>query len=431
LDGHEVELLAIGAGPANLALAVTLEEIAPEELSARTLIIEQHGDVTWQRGMLLPWTLCQVSFLKDLVTRRNPRSRFSFVNYLHSTDRLDAFINLGSVLPYRTEISDYLRWVAHGLQAVRIEYGRRCVAIEPVAGEGGETVQWLVRLADGGEILCRGLVIGAGRDAYIPDVFAAVPRERLIHSTEYLLRIDELDATAAHRVVVVGGAQSAAEMLWATHQRLPRATCTMVMRSIGLNGYESSKFTNELFYPSFVDEFHGARPEARAQLLREMHRTNYSGLAPDLLDSLYRQMYLEGLTGTPRLRMVTMSEIVKAELVDGEIALTIVDRKSARSTVLHCDIVMLGTGFVREMPRMVRELAAAAGVDDITVNRSYRMALPPSFLATCHLQGVNESTHGIADSLLSVLASRSEEIVSDLLNLRQTARPLAGLPAGG
>jgi L-ornithine N5-oxygenase len=77
----------------------------------------------------------------------------------------------------------------------------------------------------------------------------------------------------------------------------------------------------------------------------------------------------------------------------------------------------------------VRNLAARAGLDAITVNRSYRLNLPPHFAATCHLQGVNEATHGIADSLLSVLASRSEEIVSDLLGVRQAARLLASLPA--
>jgi L-ornithine N5-oxygenase len=127
--------------------------------------------------------------------------------------------------------------------------------------------------------------------------------------------------------------------------------------------------------------------------------------------------------------MITMSEIVNAEVVGDEVALTIVDRKSGRPAVLRCDVVMLGTGFVRDMPRIVYDLAAAAGVDDVTVTRSYRLNLPPRFVATCHLQGVNEATHGIADSLLSVLASRSEEIVSDLLSARQAERLLASLPA--
>lgn len=429
MDRQEVELLAIGAGPANLALGVAIEELASEELSDRALIVEQHDDIVWQRGMLLPWTLSQVSFLKDLVTRRNPRSRYSFVNYLHSIGRLDAFINLGSFLPYRTEISDYLRWVAQSLRAVRIEYGRRCVSLEPGSASGGEVTEWVVRLADGGEIVCHNLIIGAGRDAYVPALFGSIPRERLIHSTEFSFRVSELVPDAPHRIVVIGGAQSAAEMLWATHQRFPRATCTMVMRSIGLNCYETSKFTNELFYPSFVDEFHAALPDAREQLLREMHRTNYSGLAPDMLDTLYRQIYLERLAGTQRLSMITMSEIADARMADGDVVLTIVDRRTGMSTQLRCDVVMLGTGFVKDMPRLVRDLAAKVGLDTVTVTRSYRMKLPSNYTATCHLQGVNEATHGIADSLLSVLAIRSEEIVADLLEHRRASRLLASVPS--
>src|SRR4051794_8486511 len=78
LEYPEVELLAIGAGPSNLALAVAIEEMAPADFARSCLVIEQHSDVAWQRGMLLPWAQSQVSFLKDLVTMRNPRSRYSF-----------------------------------------------------------------------------------------------------------------------------------------------------------------------------------------------------------------------------------------------------------------------------------------------------------------------------------------------------------------
>src|SRR4030095_13280621 len=100
MEHREVELLAIGAGPSNLALAVAVEELAPIDLAQQTLLIEQDTDVVWQRGLLLPWALSQVSFLKDLVTLRNPRSHFSFVNYLHDVGRLHDFINLASFTPY-------------------------------------------------------------------------------------------------------------------------------------------------------------------------------------------------------------------------------------------------------------------------------------------------------------------------------------------
>src|SRR2546429_4126322 len=173
---QEVELLAIGAGPSSLALAVAVEELAAAELARDTLIVEQQDDVVWQRGMLLPWVQSQVSFLKDLVTLRNPRSAFTFVNYLHSVGRLDEFINLGSFTPYRMEISGYLSWVARSLRKVRIEYGQRCVSVRPF-GIGDRVGEWIVEMADGGRVVCRHLVIAAGRDAYIPQVFARVPRE--------------------------------------------------------------------------------------------------------------------------------------------------------------------------------------------------------------------------------------------------------------
>ncbi|HET8641470.1 MAG TPA: SidA/IucD/PvdA family monooxygenase, partial [Pseudonocardiaceae bacterium] len=279
---QEVELLAVGAGPSSLALAVAVEELAKSELARDTLIVEQQDDVVWQRGMLLPWTQSQVSFIKDLVTLRNPRSEFTFINYLHSVGRLDQFTNMGSFTPYRMEISGYLRWVARSLPNVRVEYGRRCVSIRPFGMADGAG-EWIVQLADGGAVVCRHLVIAAGRDQHVPEAFSRVPRELMIHSTEFAARLGEIDPERTRRIVVVGGAQSAAEMLWTAYQALPAAHCTMVMRSIGLNTYQTSKFTNELYYPSFVDEFHQARPEARAQLLREMHRTNYAGLTPDML----------------------------------------------------------------------------------------------------------------------------------------------------
>lgn len=418
-----VELLAVGAGPANLALAVALEELAPD-LADQALVVEREENVVWQRGMLLPDALSQVSFLKDLVTMRNPRSEFSFLSFLHARGRLDAFVNLGSFVPYRSEISEYLQWVADTLERTRVEYGRAVTSVTPVHGADGELDGWTVGFADGETVGCRYLVIGAGRDAHVPAVFEGLPAERVIHSTEYTQRIGDVPTDRPARVAVVGGAQSAAELFGAALRDLPGCRPTMIMRSIGLNGYESSKFTNELFYSSFVDEFYGAGPEARRQLLAEMHRSNYGGLAPATLDSLYRQFYQDRRTGSDRLGMITMTDITGAATDGDDIVLTLTDRRTSTTRELRCDLLLLGTGFVREMPRMVRELGGALGLDQIAVTRNYRLETGRQGAAACYLQGVNEATHGIADSLLSVLAARSAEITEDILAHR------AGQPAG-
>ena len=62
MTNHEVELLAVGAGPANLALAVALEELGVDGLAENSLFIERGQTVEWQRGLLLPWTKSQVAF---------------------------------------------------------------------------------------------------------------------------------------------------------------------------------------------------------------------------------------------------------------------------------------------------------------------------------------------------------------------------------
>ncbi len=415
LTHQDVGILAIGAGPSNLALGVAIEELAPADLARDTLIIEQHDSVAWQRGMLLPWTQSQVSFLKDLVTLRNPLSRFSFVNYLHSSGRLNEFVNMANFLPFRLEISDYLRWVARSLDHVRVEYGRRCMQIEAVKSDDGVIASWLVRMADGSTIGARTLVIGAGREPHVPEVFRRLPAERVIHSTEYSGRVAGLDPLLPHRVVVVGAAESAAEMLWETHQRMTRAHCTMVMRTVGLDYYQTSPFTNELYFPTYTDTFFAAPLEARKQVLQAMRRTNYAGVTPEMLNTLFRQIYLEQLTGTQRLSMITMVDIVDAAIRDGDVVLQLQDRMGGPDREIRCDLVLLGTGFESRVPTIVRTVATTCGAEQVAVTRAYRMITPSAVTAGCYLQGTNEDTHGIADSLISVLAVRAGEIVEDIL----------------
>jgi L-ornithine N5-monooxygenase len=409
----DVELLAIGAGPSNLALAVALEELAPG-LARDSLIIERDEVVSWQRGMLLPEAQSQVSFLKDLVTLRNPRSKFSFLNYLHATGRLDQFVNMGSFVPYRVELAGYLNWTAESLSVVDLQTGRECVDVSPV-WTGDTLTGWETRIADGQRIRSRYLVIGAGRDARIPEPLRGVAQERVVHSTQYLQRIAALRKDLPYRVTVVGAGQSAAELFSAVQSDLPECRPTMVMRSIGLNTYETSKFTNELFFPSFIDQFYPARPEARRQMLAEMHHTNYAGLAPGMMDALYRQIYLDRLSGRSRLDMITMHDITAAHDDGDEVVLELTDWRTGATRELRTDLVLLGTGFEPTMPRMVRRVTDAIGLSEVTVTRDYRLVIDRPSTAACYLQGVNEATHGIADSLLSVLAPRANDILQDIL----------------
>lgn len=424
MTNREVELLAVGAGPANLALAVALEELGLDGLAQDSLVIERGESVEWQRGLLMPWTRSQVAFAKDLVTLRNPRSEYTFLNYLRSVGRLDDFINMGSFTPYRIEVSGYLRWVAESLRDVRLELGCDCLSIEPVRSSDGTLTGWATRLGDGSTINSRYLVVGIGRDPYLPPALAGLPADRVIHSTRYRSTVDGLDRSRPSRIAVIGAAQSSAEMFRALENDLPNADLTWVMRSIGLRAYDTNKFNNELYYPTYIDTFFDARPEAKAQILREMHLTNYSGVERYLLEELYQSLYLDRIAGVERRHLVTMTDIVGARMDGDEVVLDVVNRRTGEATEIRADLVFSGTGFVREMPRLIRDLAAAIGLDRIEVNRQYRMLLGEPSSGACYLQGVNEATHGIADSLLSVLGNRAADITRDIVAHRAASAPV-------
>ena len=83
--------------------------------------------------MLLDDATMQVSFLKDLVTLRNPTSEFTFLKYLHSRGRLVDFINHKSLFPLRVEFHDYFTWAADQVAGL-VSYGSEVVGVRPVDG---------------------------------------------------------------------------------------------------------------------------------------------------------------------------------------------------------------------------------------------------------------------------------------------------------
>ncbi|HET9770677.1 MAG TPA: SidA/IucD/PvdA family monooxygenase, partial [Acidimicrobiia bacterium] len=100
------DVVGVGFGPSNLGLAVALEEHnrGADPVGGRPvtgMFFERQAAFGWHSGMLLENATVQVSFLKDLVTMRNPASDFSFVSYLHERGRLADFINHKTLFPLR------------------------------------------------------------------------------------------------------------------------------------------------------------------------------------------------------------------------------------------------------------------------------------------------------------------------------------------
>jgi L-ornithine N5-oxygenase len=68
------DVIGIGFGPSNIALAIALEEKQQVNLPIHSLFIERQHSFNWHPNMLLDHAHMQISFLKDLATLRNPTS---------------------------------------------------------------------------------------------------------------------------------------------------------------------------------------------------------------------------------------------------------------------------------------------------------------------------------------------------------------------
>lgn len=416
------DLIGIGFGPSNVALAIALEEArAAGEPALDAFFIEKQPGFAWHPHMLLDGTHMQISYLKDLATLRNPCSRFTFVNYLHEKRRLQDFINLKTFFPSRHEFNDYLAWAASHFED-RCAYGEEVLEVLPDK-RGNEVALLRVRSRDADgvvhERLARNLVVGVGGVPKVPDCFQPLRGDaRVFHTHHYLARIGAHDA--ARRIAVVGAGQSATEVFLDLNKRSAHAQVDLLMRARAIKPSDDSPFVNGIFDPEFTDYVYGRPPAERAELLEEFSRTNYA--APDLalLEQLFDLFYQQRVTGRHRHRFLRRHEVRSARAAADGIHLTLLDFDTQRESTERYDAVVLGTGYERDRHRsLLQPLAPYLG--DFTVDRHYRVQAVPHFRPGIYLQGACEASHGLSDTLLSVTAVRTQEIGHSLLAHRRPA----------
>jgi L-ornithine N5-oxygenase len=431
--GTPLDVLGIGFGPANLALALCLEEL-PEPVGGRngqpgrpprSLFLERKPTYDWHPDMLLEGAEIQVPFLKDLVTMRNPQSRFTFLNYLHLHGRLLDFVNLRSWFPTRLEFNHYYRWVASQL-AHRVRYHREVLAVAPAAGERGrvELLRVTARHADSGkheEYLTRRLVVATGGLPYIPPGIDPRVSDRVFHSCNFLqgIRRHFPDPDAPYRFIVVGSGQSAAEIFQYLFSHYPNAEVTATLRRFAYKPADESEFVNEIYSPLMIDVIYGLPADERRSLQAAHADTNYSAVDLELIRAIFRALYQKKVMGDNRVRVRSLVELRGLAPHGTALVARLWNKVAARMESLEADGVVLATGF--ERPRRHPLLAeldpylVSTPAGDYEVGRDYRVHTVPAFTPRIYLQGFCESTHGISDTVLSVLPVRSREITDSIL----------------
>lgn len=423
------DVLGIGLGPSNLALAIALHEhgAAPADGDGfRAGFLEQKPRFGWHRGMLLDDATMQVSFLKDLVTMRDPTSDFSFLCYLRERGRLVDFLNQKTLFPLRTEFHDYLEWAAARVGHL-VEYRAEVVSVRPVT-EGGE-VRWFDVVSRDPAAperttvrRTRALCVATGLEPHLPS--GTFLSERVFHNSELLPRVHGLlhDGTPVRRAVVLGAGQSAAEAVGYLHRSFPEAEICSVFAKYGYTPADDSPFANRIFDPEAVDVFYGAPPEVKQSLFDYHRGTNYSVVDMELIESLSRTMYREKVSGRQRLRMMNVSRIRQVEEGADDVRVTVEFLPTSERRVLSADLLVYATGYQpRGIGDNLGELAKLCVRDDedaLRVGRDHRVETAPNVTADIYLQGGTEHTHGITSTLLSTTAVRAGEICSALLARR-------------
>ncbi|MFJ7414197.1 lysine N(6)-hydroxylase/L-ornithine N(5)-oxygenase family protein [Streptomyces sp. NPDC098077] len=437
------DLIGIGFGPSNVAMAIALSEHNSKvgrQDSVTAHFFERQSGFGWHRGMLIDDATMQVSFLKDLVTLRNPASEFSFLCYLQSKGRLVDFINHKNLFPLRVEFHDYFEWAAAQVDDL-VSYDHEVVAVTPYVHDG--TVEHLdVTVRSGGVLTvhrARNLVIGTGLRPLMPD---GVRRgDRVWHNCDLLRKVDGLEDASPppSRFVVVGAGQSAAENVAYLHRRFPEAEVCAVFSRYGYSPADDSSFANRIFDPDAVDDYFAAPEEVKNQLMAYHGNTNYSVVDIDLIDDLYRQMYREKVLGTERLRFLNVSRVTGVEEKPDGVRATVRSLVTDEESELDADVVVFATGYSPADPLgLLGEVGGRCLRDDagrVRVERDYRIATEPGLRCGIYLQGGTEHTHGITTSLLSNTAIRVGEILDSLLDRRvkstsDESRPVAGAAPG-
>ncbi len=418
-EPHTYDIVGVGFGPSNLALSIALDEILRN--GARALshcFIERQPRFTWHGDMLLSGTDMQISFLKDLVSLRDPTSPYSFVNYLRQHNRLEAFINQKTFFPSRIEFNDYLRWTAGHFEA-HCRYGESVTRVVPEY-QGREVVALQVHSADAAgrerQRRTRSLVFAPGGRPFMPACFAEQNDARILHSSRYLGAIARapLDAGGAHRLAVVGGGQSAAEIFLDLVTRYPNAKVDLILRGSTLKPSEDGPSINHIFDPDYTDFFFGQPLQVRQSLLAEFRHTNYAVVDGDLIERISAMLYAQRVDGSERIRVLSACAVEQVRCDEHGVTLDLVQGAQQRQQVRYQRVVT-ATGYVRDTSRaLLAELEHE--LDGFNIGRHYQLTTPGHMQVPIFVQGSSETTHGLSDTLLSVLAVRSHEIALALVD---------------
>lgn len=419
-----LDLLGVGLGPFNLSLAALADGIP----GLATAFYDQCAAFRWHPGLLIDGATLQVPFLADLVTLADPASRWSFLNWLKTKERLFPFYFAERFHVHRAEYDAYCRWVAEALpttyfgrqvDAVRWNPWRRHFEVDHTSLDAHGEAEAL------GRTYARHLVLGIGTAPYVPEPLrplAEVPTVPVVHSAQYLDQRDRL--LAADHITVVGSGQSGAEIFLDLLRARPagRERLTWLARTPAFAPMEYSKLGLEHFTPDYTRYFHGLAEPVRDALVPRQWQL-HKGIDTETITAIHDELYRRTLDGgwpdavlTPGITVRTAGRIGTQG-----IELHLEHAEQGTRTRLITDAVVLATGY-RERPldRLLEPVEPYVRRDEAgrpRIDARHRIELDRSVTGRIYVQNAERHTHGVGAPDLGLAAWRSAVVLNDLTGL--------------
>ncbi|KAI9741495.1 MAG: hypothetical protein M1818_004301 [Claussenomyces sp. TS43310] len=253
--------------------------------------------------------------------------------------------------------------------------------------------------------------------------------------TEDAIRDAGIGEDDEHKFVVIGNGQSAVEIFNDLWTRFPEAEVTLIIKGAALKPSDDSPFVNEIFDPERVDGIYSQNAEERAQSLLLDRGTNYGVVRINLLEHIYEKLYMQRIQQPDdrkwKHRIITnrvTTSVEQNEDKDFVIKLaqsnhaSMDEKATSALEQVVASHVFVATGYLRNaheeiLKDTVECLPASHQSGHFSIGRDYRVLFDKRKVdddCGVWLQGCNEKTHGLADSLLSIIAIRGGEIVSSI-----------------
>lgn len=379
------DLVCVGFGQTALPLAVNL---ADQDASAKVLFIERNSHWDWQPEHVLPDRQIGSSFLRDLITTQNPRSPYTFMNFLHATNQLIRFANNSKLAPSRRLMGQYFSWAASQIQHLGwVSYGQEATQISPIKAQNQNKVaQWSIQMRSSKTsstpsiILAKRIIIANGSQPYIPQALSNAPL--VLHSSSTSSILSNLHTlTKSLSIAIIGSNQEAAELFeHLSTSRQGTHTATLFYPDSALRPSDETHSVQDML--ERPESMPGNLPPEVRERLHAQQMGGPQGPKVDLhtLETLYEAQYTQKIHEPDsrkwRFQMQNLSEVVATQREGEKVRLILKNPRTGSTTTSEgaFDVVIAATGYTFSLPQNLVDIPS--GILDsgaVSVDREYHV----------------------------------------------------------